>query len=345
MDQNLRLKIALHIIRAVFFASSVGLGLYIAEHLEGSENLNTLNFMLAGAAISLSIILVEIYFSKSDIVTISSIVFGLLSGFIMSYLFIGVIHLIVDDLKTNPQFLSFLKLILTLIFCYFGITVLLQTQKDFRFIIPYVEFRRTISGFHPLILDTSAIIDGRFIKLCEKTVFDNQILLPEFVIHELQKLADSPDKTKREQGRRGLDMLQKLKAIPTIHLEFFYEDFPQLQDVDKKLIQLAQQTQGKIVTNDYNLQKVSNLNNIQVININEIAKCLRPEIFPGDKLRLNLIRPGEEKRQALGYLPDGTLVVVDNAADEIGKEVDVVVRNIHQTQAGKMIFAFLKKNT
>lgn len=348
MKHEVKKRITLYIIRAIFFACSIGLGLYISESIdphtlrpqEGS--LNPLYFMLGGAILSAGIILVEIFFSKSSIANISSIVFGLLIGFITSYLFVGVISLIVEDLSADKQALSYLNIISMLIFCYFGITVLLQTQDDFRFIIPYVEFSKDVRGIQPLILDTSVIIDGRIAELGALGIFDNRIIVSRFVVDELQKLADSADKQKRVHGRRGLDILNRLKEIDLLSLEFSYEEIPDVKEVDHKLLQLTQKLQGKVVTNDYNLNKVANIYDIKVININDIAQAVQAKVMPGDEIGIQLVREGESPNQAVGFLNDGTLVVVDNGRDKIGEKVTATIRNIHQTSAGRMIFAALK---
>lgn len=345
MNSEIKKKITLHILRGIFFACSVGLALYISESLNATREYETnpFSFMVVGALFSSAVILVEIFFSRSSISTISSIVFGLLIGFIASYLFIGIISLMVEDLSAEKALISSLKIVSTLIFCYFGISILLQTQDDFRFIIPYVEFSKEVRGPQPLILDTSVIIDGRIGEICLLEIFDNRLVIPHFVVEELQSIADSSDKNKREHGRRGLKILNTLKEMKSIQLEFSHRDFPGVEEVDQKLIKLTENLQGKILTNDYNLSQVASLYNIKSLNINDLANALRTQVLPGDEIGLKLIRSGESAKQAVGYLSDGTLVVVDDGEHLIGQEVTVAVRNIHQTTAGKMVFGTLKK--
>jgi len=188
------------------------------------------------------------------------------------------------------------------------------------------------------ILDTSVIIDGRIADLCETGFMDGTLVIPQFVLKELQLVADSSDSMKRNRGRRGLDILQKVQKMSGVDVTVSDVDFPDIREVDLKLIELGRTLQGKIVTNDFNLNKVAQLRGVEVLNINELANALKPVVLPGELMKVFILKEGKEYNQGVAYLDDGTMVVVDNARKLIGKTIDVVVTSVLQTTAGKMIF-------
>jgi uncharacterized protein YacL len=188
------------------------------------------------------------------------------------------------------------------------------------------------------ILDTSVIIDGRIADICETGFMDGTLVIPQFVLKELQLVADSSDSMKRNRGRRGLDILQKIQKMAGLDVTISDVDFPEVKEVDLKLIELARSLQGKIVTNDFNLNKVAQLRGVDVLNINELANSLKPVVLPGELMKVFILKEGKEYNQGVAYLDDGTMVVVDNARKMIGKTIDVVVTSVLQTTAGKMIF-------
>ena len=188
------------------------------------------------------------------------------------------------------------------------------------------------------ILDTSVIIDGRIADICETGFMDGTLVIPQFVLKELQLVADSADSMKRNRGRRGLDILQKIQKMANLEVTISDVDFPDVREVDLKLIELARTLQGKIVTNDFNLNKVAQLRGVEVLNINELANSLKPVVLPGELMKVFILKEGKEYNQGVAYLDDGTMVVVDNARKMIGKTIDVVVTSVLQTTAGKMIF-------
>jgi uncharacterized protein YacL len=188
------------------------------------------------------------------------------------------------------------------------------------------------------ILDTSVIIDGRIADICETGFADGTLVVPQFVLKELQFVADSSDALKRNRGRRGLDILQKIQKMASVEVIVSDMDFPNVREVDLKLIELARALQGKIVTNDFNLNKVAQLRGIEVLNINELANALKPVVLPGESMKVFILKEGKEYNQGVAYLDDGTMVVVDNARRLIGKTIDVIVTSVLQTTAGKMIF-------
>ena len=191
------------------------------------------------------------------------------------------------------------------------------------------------------LLDTSVIIDGRIADVCEAHFLDGTVVIPRFVLRELQLVADSPDALKRQRGRRGLEVLQRIQKMAHLEIEVTDEDFPQIVDVDLKLIELARRHDATIVTNDYNLNKIASLQGIEVLNVNQLANALKPVVLPGESMRVFILREGKEYNQGVAYLDDGTMVVVDNAKKMITKTVDIIVTSVHQTTAGKMIFGRL----
>jgi uncharacterized protein YacL len=238
-----------------------------------------------------------------------------------------------------------LSLILTVICCYIAISTLLQTKDEFRFIIPYVEFSKQVKGAKPLVLDTSVIIDGRIADICDTRFIDTKLIVPRFVLQELQSVADSSDKLKRNRGRRGLDMLKRMQNNPKVELQMHEANLPILRDihkVDERLVVLAKALDARVVTNDYNLNKIAQLQGVEVINLNELANALKSVALPGEQMTVRLIKPGDQYGQGVGYLEDGTMVVVEQGRSMIGQEVSITVTSVLQTPAGRMIFGRLE---
>jgi uncharacterized protein YacL len=188
------------------------------------------------------------------------------------------------------------------------------------------------------LLDTSVIIDGRVADIAEALFLDGTIVIPQFVLHELQLVADSADPLKRQRGRRGLEVLQRIQKMPQLDVQIAEDDFAQIADVDLKLIELAKRYDAKVVTNDFNLNKVASLQGIEIMNVNQLANALKPVVLPGEVMRVFILREGKEYNQGVAYLDDGTMVVVDGARKMINKTIDINVTSVHQTTAGKMIF-------
>jgi uncharacterized protein YacL len=217
----------------------------------------------------------------------------------------------------------------------------IRGRDEFNIIVPYVKFSRQDQKDDIILLDTSVIIDGRIADICKTGFLDGKFIVPRFVLKELQQVADSSDSLKRERGRRGLDILGKLQKNSNIDVKIHNDDFPNIKEVDLKLVKLAKVLSAKIFTNDYNLNKVSEIQGIRVLNVNELANALRPVVLPGEMLEIRLIKEGKEYNQGVGYLEDGTMVVVDNGRRLIGQNVNLVVGSVLQTAAGRMIFAKL----
>jgi uncharacterized protein YacL len=195
------------------------------------------------------------------------------------------------------------------------------------------------------ILDTSVIIDGRIADIVETGFVDGTLVIPQFVLRELQLVADSSDSMKRNRGRRGLDILQRIQKMPQLNIQILEDDFPNVREVDMKLIELAKVYDCKIVTNDFNLNKVAQLHGVEVLNINELANALKPVVLPGETMRVFILKEGKEYNQGVAYLDDGTMVVVDNARKMISKTIDIAVTSVLQTTAGKMIFGRFDERT
>ncbi len=194
------------------------------------------------------------------------------------------------------------------------------------------------------VLDTSVIIDGRVADIAEAGFIDGTMVVPEFVLRELQTVADSTDSSRRQRGRRGLDMLQRMQSNPNIQVQIVGDDFPSIREVDLKLLELAKKWEAKVVTNDFNLNKVAHLHHVEVLNINDLANALRPVVLPGEKMNVLILKEGKEYNQGVGYLDDGTMVVVDHARKMIGKAVEISVTSVLQTASGKMIFGKMEEN-
>lgn len=239
----------------------------------------------------------------------------------------------------------FILLLFNVIFAGIGLTVALKKEEEIFNFFSHLAGKEGIEikegGYK--ILDTSVIIDGRVADLCGTGFIEGNLVIPNFVLRELQQIADSPSPTKRARGKRGLDMVNRLQVQETIPVKIVDRDFPEIVEVDSKLIQLAKLMGGKVVTNDYNLKKVAKIQNVKVLNINEIATALKPVLLPGESLKINILKEGENPNQGIAYLDDGTMVVVEGGKKYIGKVIDILVTSVLQTTTGKMIFAEVKE--
>jgi uncharacterized protein YacL len=293
--------------------------------------------------LSQSVTVLDLLIYRKRIELISAIYFGLLIGVFLSFLLTLALEPILEATagKHALGWRFAISSLSTVGLSYLSISLLIQTKDDFRFIIPFVEFSRELKGGRPLILDSSALIDGRIAEVVETKVIDAEIIVPGFVLREVQEIADSSDKGRRTRGRRGLDVLSKLQAIPhvDVDVEEFDEKDGRKTPVDELLIKLAKDRGGRIITNDFNLNKVASVQGVDVINLNDVASALRPRFLPGDQLHLRIQREGEAQGQGVGYLDDGTMVVCEQASALIGQEIEAVVTSVLQSSAGRMIFA------
>jgi len=297
---------------------------------------------VGGLGIAVLVIALDWLTPKKSLSSLAGVFFGLLVGILISWAMSSVVVLI-DELffNMNPASLQIVKWITGICICYLVVSLVIRTKDDVRFIIPYVEFSRQIKGLRPLVLDTSVVIDGRIADIAQTKLFDAPLIVPRFVLNELQLIADSSDKIKRNRGRRGLDMLNKLQTNPIVEVKVDDTPPPGLDakaDVDHKLVAFTKNCDGRLVTNDYNLNKVAQLRGLDVININDLANALKAVVIPGELMQIKIIKPGEESQQGIGYLEDGTMVVVEDGRNKIGEFIKISVTSALQTSAGRMIF-------
>lgn len=332
---------------------AMGIGGTLASHgeLEFWHRVALLSFFLIGTIL---VIVSDLMVKYKRIDIISSLYFGLLVGLFLTYIVGLALTPLFENLQNQvvtaggiradilPRVLmSFLGVAI----CYVCISVLWQTKDDFRFVIPYIEFSKDVKGLKPFVLDTSVVIDGRIADIVDTGVIDSQLVMPRFVLAELQGIADSSDKMRRSRGRRGLDVLNRLRSNNRVDFKVYDRELPEMegQPVDMKLLLLARHLNGKVVTGDFNLNKIAKLQNVPVINLNEIANSLKPVFLPGEEVRIKIVKVGEGPGQGIGYLDDGTMIVVEEGKRHVGEDVEIVVTSMLQTSAGRMVFGKFNK--
>jgi len=339
----------LWIVRVIFFLAAIAMGVAALNMVAIEDSWVRWGIFFLYLVVAVLIVVADLVVKRKRIDMISSVYFGLIIGLSLTY---------VAQLLLTPLFQSFedgaisfvgippstLKLtIISMVgiaLCYTCVSVLWQTREDFRFIIPYVEFSKDVKGLKPYVLDTSVVIDGRIADIVDTGIVDNQLVMPRFVLAELQSIADSSDKMRRSRGRRGLDILNRLRNNPDIDFKVYDRELPEMegQPVDMKLLILARHLEGKVVTGDFNLNKVAKLQNVPVINLNEIANSLKPVFLPGEEVKIKVVKAGEGPGQGVGYLDDGTMIVIEDGRDQIGNDVRITVTSMLQTSAGRMVF-------
>ncbi len=341
-------------LRALFVLLMAGVGWFFLQHKDLPFGDATWLALTITVSISVLFICIDILSPRKKLAVFSGTFLGLIVGSVIAYALSFAVRLLVErfegltvyDLARKEAIIAFANITVGVTCCYLAISFILQTKDDFRFIIPYVEFTKQVRGPRPIIVDTSILIDGRILEVLETGIIDTRLLVPRFVLQELQAVADSPDKLKRNRGRRGLEILNKLQGnrrVEVILYEWSRPNSAQLVS-DEKLLAMAKELNGRLLTNDYNLSKVAQVRGIDAVNLNDVAACLKPVVLPGEKMLVHLVKPGEEPSQAVGYLDDGTMVVVDNARDHVDEKVEVTVTNSLQTSTGRMIFARLGDN-
>jgi uncharacterized protein YacL len=292
----------------------------------------------AGLLIALAIFSAELRLRQFALSGLLGGAFGAVLGVFTALL----VTLIISRTSAPEPTKSFLQYLVLFAFGYLGLVLGSQKSGAIRVDALGELFTDRPAQKAPLkLLDTSVLIDGRIGDICEAQFLDGVLVIPQFVLHELQLVADSADPLKRQRGRRGLEVLQRIQKIPQVEVRIVEDDFPQATDVDHKLIELARRTGAKIVTNDFNLNKVATVQGLSVLNVNQLANALKPVVLPGEQMRVFVLREGKEANQGVAYLDDGTMVVIDGARRFINKTVDIVVTSVHQTTAGKMIFGRL----
>jgi len=303
--------------------------------------------MLLGIVLFIVVFLMEALFTdKNSVGNLLSIVFGVTVGFLLAILAINITTLVMpapdptdrlamEDFESSTRAMRFM---LTAMMCYLCTVIVFRTRDRFRFVIPYVEFKREQKGPRSLLIDTSVLIDGRILGIVRAGFMDTPILIPEFVLEELHTIADSAVRTKRMRGRRGLDLVNQLRRETSVDVRI-YEPVEALTGaVDAKLVQAARELDADVCTTDYNLNKVAQAQGVRVLNINDLAVAMRPSVIPGESITVRLIRKGEEHGQGVGFLDDGTMVVVEESEENVGQDVNVEITRILQKSSGRLIF-------
>lgn len=320
--------------RIIFFLVFVAGG-YILGMREGMSQQG----MLWGAGIGLIALILEYVLTM---VGFGTVVGGLI-GLSLGLLFARLIYSPMQTLFTSIDG-TYIGVIFKALFGYSGLLLGLRAGKDFTLSNIVKAFKSRVEEGYAKVIDTSVIIDGRIVDVCEAGFLEGTFIIPQFILQELQHIADSTDSLRRARGRRGLDMLHKIQKMTNITVKIVDEDFPKIKEVDAKLVALARVMGAKIITNDFNLNKVAELQGVTVLNLNELANAVKPVVLPGERMNIFIAKEGKESSQGVGYLDDGTMVVVDNARKKINQQMDVVVTSVLQTTAGRMIFAKLKED-
>jgi uncharacterized protein YacL len=350
---------ALNFLRALFVLLMAAVGWHAIN--EENSPIGGLTWLLLGFALTVGVFILclDILAPRKKLAIFSASLFGIVVGLVIAYALSFVVKLMVDQYyqqttqeastqSLHAAFLSrrdaleeFVDMLIGVSMCYLSISFILQTKDDFRFIIPYVEFTKQTKGARPMLLDSSVLIDGRIGEVAATGIIESQLIVPRFIQGELQRLADSSDKMIRARGRRGLDILTKLQAAgkpEVIDYDSSGREANKTLDEDQHLLALAKELNGRVLTNDYNLNKLAQLRGVDVINLNELANAMKPEVMPGEKMHVRLLKEGDLSGQGVGYLDDGTMVVVEKGAHFLGQEVEFTVTNTRQTVQGRMIF-------
>lgn len=334
---------ALIVLRSIFLMVSVGIAVLIFNSAPMREAPEWVPWgvLLGMIALPLTVIGVDSSLRRKDLTVITAVYFGLLVGVFVTYIALLALTPILPTSPKHP-IAQWLPLILGAVLCYVCTSLLIQTRDDFRFLIPYVEFARDVKGLRPNVLDAAAIIDGRVADLAETGLFQSRFVVPSFVVDELQEAADSADKGRRIRGKRGLDVLAQLRNCKTVDIEVLAPNGDADDDDatdESRLVAMVRRMGGRIITNDPNLIKLADVRGVQAINVNAVALALKPAFVAGDSFDIRLVKPGEEPGQGVGYLDDGTMVVVEGGRDHIGRTVHASVTSTLQTSAGRLVFA------
>jgi len=333
-------------LRALFFVIILSVLIVHLSLPEISGESGKTNFWIifwSGLGMAVIALVMDIFTPKKSLAGLAGVFFGLLVGIFFSWALAQVLDLLneIYRIDLTETTLRAIKWSMGTCICFLVISVVMRTKDDVRFVIPYVEFAKQTKGARPLVVDTSAIIDGRIADLCESRLFDDPLIVPRFVLSELQLIADSPDKLKRKRGRRGLDILKRMQVSAVIDLEISDLIIPEVEEVkgvDQKLVMFTKHCGGRLATTDYNLSKVAQVREVNVVNINDLASSLKAIALPGEPMEVRIVKPGEEADQGIGYLDDGTMVVVEDARNKIGRDIMLSITSSLQTSAGKMIF-------
>ena len=333
---------ALLILRAIFVMVSVGIAVLIfnSPAVQASPTWVPWAILAGMVVLPLTVIGLDGMIRRKDLTTITAVYFGLLIGVFVTYVTLLALQPILP-LSPNDPLHSWLPLVLGSVLCYLCTSLLIQTRDDFRFLIPYVEFARDVRGLRPNVLDSTAIVDGRIADLAEAGVFESRFVVPSFVLDELQAAAESNDRQQRTRGRRGLDVLARLRENDAVDIDVItprQESHDELA-METRVVDLARELGGRVVTIDASAAKLAGVRSVPAINVNDVALALKPTFMPGDAVSVRLVKAGEEPDQGIGYLEDGTMVVVENGREQIGRTVRAHVTSTLQTSAGRLVFA------
>jgi len=316
--------------------SGSAIAYYTADSNSSYLILQLIAGLIIGSFVAFLVIRLEKDLRKISLKIILGGVIGMIIGLLIA-LILGFGLNMVSKIRENQQIVPWIYLLLTGILGYLGLVLGSKKIEEFNFRTPGVK-----TDSDNRILDTSVIIDGRIADICDSGFMDGEIIVPRFVLNELQLVADSSDSIKRSRGRRGLDILNRMQKSSNITIKIIEQDFPKIKGVDAKLVALAQKMNAKLLTNDFNLNKVAELQGVRVLNINELANSMKPVVLPGEQMSVKIIKEGKESGQGVGYLDDGTMIIVDGAQKLLNANVEVIVTSMLQTTAGRMIFSELK---
>jgi uncharacterized protein YacL len=356
----------LHILRALFVLLMTAVGWFFLKHR--AQPLGDMSWiaLLIAIVVAIVFVVIDVASPRKKLAIFSGTILGLLVGLFVAYGLSFLVDMLVDQyvtrlpepstlttakeretystlLERREALIMFINVTIGMVCTYLAISFILQTKDDFRFIIPYVEFRKQLRGPRPILVDTSAIIDGRILDIAETGFIESRLIVPRFVLQELQMVADNGDKLKRNRGRRGLEVLNKLQGNRKVEV-IIYDWTPQagthqdLVGADQKLLALAKELNARILSTDSNLKQVAQVREVEVVNLHELASALRPVVLPGERMTVKLVKPGEEASQGVGFLDDGTMVVVKDGRAHLNEEVEFTVTNVLQTTTGRMIF-------
>jgi len=322
----------------IFFLIFSLLGCALLSYV--TEDWNLLPVLFVGMSVAALVILTDIMLRGFSLRGLSAITFGLAVGGLIAYLISS--SPLFEPLETDPDLAEMLflsRLALYIISMYLATVVALRGKDEFNLVIPYVRFSAQNVESALVVVDTSALIDGRIAAICESRWFGYALLIPRFVLDELQAVADSSDTARKEKGRKGLDVLNRIRKMKHVDLRIHESDVPDRKAVDSKLVYLAESLKAKLLTTDYNLAKLAEFHQIEWLNITSLVKALNQEVSVGTRVNVELVRPGKDSGQAIGYLPDGSMLVVNNGRKFIGHEIRVEVDSVVPSSGGKMVFA------
>jgi len=334
--------VALLILRAIFVMVSVGIAVLIfnSQAVQASATWVPWAILSGMFILPLTVIACDGMIRRKELTTITAVYFGLLIGVFLTYVTMLALQPILP-LNNNDPLHTWMPLVVGCILCYICTSILLQTRDDFRFLIPYVEFARDVRGLRPNVLDSSAIVDGRIADLAEAGVFESRFVIPSFVLDDLQAAAESSDRQRRTRGRRGLDVLARLRSNDAIDIDVIAprEEPHDELSMETRVVDLARELGGRIITIEPSATKLAGVRSVPAINVNDVAMALKQTFVVGDAVSVRLIKPGEEPNQGVGFLEDGTMVVVENGRDQIGRTVRASVTSTLQTANGRLVFA------